>query len=169
MSEDIAGKCEECGASVYRQHITSGIARYEGGKLMCSICVSEFERSHDASESGVSEEFAPIEMDSGDDEDEVKVDLSSSRIHSATSAKLGQAKGWDDTRFGRQLDPRAIYATRCRTFHAKLSAPALEFLNNQINDWVDSEGNITVKFATSTIGIFEGKHAEPHLILTLFY
>ena len=168
MSEDIAGKCDECGASVYRQHLTSGIARYEGSKLMCSVCVSEFERSHDAAAGGdASSDFAPIELDTQDDE--VHVDLSSSRIHSATATTLGRSKGWDETRYGRQLDPRAISATRCRTFHSKLSGPALEFMNNQINDWIDTEGGVTIKFATSTIGIFEGKHAEPHLILTLFY
>jgi hypothetical protein len=168
MSDDLAGTCEECGASVYRQHVTSGIARYEGGKLMCSVCVSEYERSHDAAESGVTEEFAPIELDSNGDDD-VHVDLSSSRIRSATASTLGQSKGWDDEKYGRQLDPRAISSTRCRTFHSKLSGPALEFMNNQLNDWVDTQGNITIKFATSTIGIFEGKHAEPHLILTVFY
>lgn len=167
MSE-ISGACANCGASIYRQHIDSGIARYEGGKMLCSHCVVEYEKEHEGERAP---EFAPIEFDDDDDDDEeeVKVDLSKSRIHSASAATLGVAGGWDDTRFGRQLDTRAIAATRCRTFHSKLSEGALSFMNSQINDWIDGNPNITIKFATSTIGIFEGKHAEPNLILTLFY
>jgi len=165
---DISGECASCGASIYRQHIDSGIARYEGGKMLCSHCVVEYEREHEG-EGGP--EFAPIEFDEeeGEEEEEVEVDLSQSRVHSASTATLGLAGAWSDDRFNRQLDTRAIAATRCRTFHAKLSEGAMSFLNNQINEWIDGNPNITVKFATSAIGIFEGKHAEPNLILTLFY
>lgn len=163
---DISGACENCGASIYRQHIDSGIARYEGGKMLCSHCVIEYEKAHANEES---QELAPIAFDDDGDDDELAVDLSQSRIHSASAATLGQAGGWDDARFGRQLDTRAISATRCRSFHSKLSDAALSFLNNQVNEWIDGDPNITVKFASSTIGIFEGKHAEPNLILTLFY
>ena len=42
-------------------------------------------------------------------------------------------------------------------------------MNDQINDWLDGNDKISVKTATSTIGMFEGKHAEPNLILTIFY
>lgn len=167
MSE-ISGECAECGASIYRQHIDSGIARYEGGRMLCSHCVQEYEKQHEGEQA---EQFAPIEFDDDDgDDDELKIDLSKSRIHGATASTLGRAQGgWDDTIYERQLDTRAISATRCRTFHAKLSEAALSFMNNQINEWIDKNPNITIKFATSTIGIFEGKHAEPNLILTVFY
>ena len=161
---DVSGTCTSCGSSIYRQHLDSGIARYEHGKLMCAHCVAEFEASHAGEKDA---EFEPIELDTGDEE--LKVDLSQSRIHSASSATLGRAGAWDDKKFKRPLDTRAISATRCRTFHAKLSEAALEFMNNQINEWIDSNESINVKFATSTIGTFEGKHAEPNVILTLFY
>jgi hypothetical protein len=39
----------------------------------------------------------------------------------------------------------------------------------QINEWVDSDDGIEIKFATSTIGVVEGKHVDPHLIVTVFY
>lgn len=166
MSDDIAGTCQECGASVYQQHLSSGIARNEDDKLLCPHCVTELKRSGEAG--GADDEiFEPIELDS--DDDETHVDMSHSRIRAATTATLGSIGGWDDTRFNRQLDPRAVSSTRCRTFHSKLSEAALEFMNNQINEWIDKEDNLSIKFATSTIGTFEGKHSEPNLILTLFY
>ena len=165
MSE-IAGQCEECGASVYKQHIDSGIARYEGGKMMCSHCVADYEKKHE-SDAGIG--FEPIELEGGDDEEDVAVNLSSHTQISTTTAILGLGKAWDDSEYKRPLDTRAISATRCRTFHSKLSESSLQFMNDQINDWIDKDEAITVKFSTSTIGIFEGKHPEPNLILTIFY
>ena len=47
MSDDIAGACKECGASVYKQHLSSGIARNEDDKLLCAHCVTELKRSED--------------------------------------------------------------------------------------------------------------------------
>lgn len=162
---EVSGTCQSCGASIYRQHLDSGIARYEGGKLMCSHCVAEYEAKHEGEVESAG--YEPIELENQDEE--LKVDLSSSRIHQKSVATLGKAGRWDETRFARSLDPRSIAATRCRTFHCKLSEAAIDFMSTQINEWLDGTPNITVKFATSTIGIFEGKHAEPNLILTLFY
>lgn len=162
---DLSGVCGECGASVYKQHIDSGIARSEGGKLLCSHCLVEYEKAHKQEAVAA---FEPIELE-GSDTQSSAPDSSSSRIHSATATSLGVGKAWDDSGFKRPLDTRAISATRCRSFHSKLTANALQFMNKQINDWLDENEQITVKFATSTMGVFEGKHAEPNLILTIFY
>ena len=168
MKDGVATKCEECGASVYKEHLESGIARYERGKLMCAHCVAEYESSHDAAAGGVDEEaFAPIEFDDGDNRR--PVDLSESRIHTMSEATLGAAHAWDERRFKRSLSPTSAGATRCRTFHCKLSEGAIEFLNTQINDWLENNEQVVIKFATSTIGMFEGKHTEPNLILSVFY
>jgi hypothetical protein len=166
--DDEHSACGGCGATIYREHLDSGIARYEDGKLLCPHCVAEAERRHEDADRAAGGGFEPIEFDDKDD-DEVQVEMTSSRIHAASAATLGLGGGWDDTKYERAIDSRAISATRCRTFHAKLSEAALEFMNNQINEWLDKNEGITVKFANSTIGIFEGKHAEPNLILTLFY
>lgn len=166
-TEDHVSICESCGATVYREHLDSGIARYEGGRLLCSVCVAEYERSHDAAGSGKVEELAPIEFD--DDELGGSTAMSSSRIHSVSAATLGQAGAWDESRFQRRLRPDLPGATRIRTFHCRLSDGAIEFMQGQINEWLDANENIVVKFVTSNIGLFEGKHTEPNLILQVFY
>ena len=167
MTDDIASKCEECGASVYRAHLDSGIARYEKGRLLCAHCIAEFERTHQGKPD---DDFAPIAFD---DDDEPargeKVDMSASRIHGATKQTLGVSGAWNEGRFKRTLDPQSTGATRCRTFHAKLSAAAIEFMNNQINEWLEGNADIVIKNATSCIGPFEGKHTEQNLIITVFY
>ena len=165
--------CESCGASVYPEHLDSGIARYEGGKLMCSHCIAEFEAESggtgkvDALETIVLESD---EMDSSDSVSSRTTEMSSSRIHGMSESTLGHHDDADDaSRFKRPLDPKSPFATRCRSFHCKLTDGALEFLNMQVNEWLDKNTDIAVKFVRSDVGMFEGKHKEPNLILTLFF
>jgi len=166
MRDEVTSVCEQCGASVYKQHIDSGIARYEEGRLLCSHCVSEFERKHDTGAGG--EAFEPIEFDDEDRPSDHAQELSKTRFHTSATT-LGIAGAWDDTKFKRPLVPDSPGATRCRTFHCKLTEAAVDYMNGQINDWLDHNQKIVVKFATSTIGNFEGKHSEPNLIVTVFY
>lgn len=71
--------------------------------------------------------------------------------------------------FRRPLSPNAAAATRCKTFHCKLAIGALDHLDDQINEWVDSNPEVQIKFATTTVGVVEGKHNDPHYLITLFY
>ncbi len=160
--------CEECGASVYQEHLDSGIARREGGKLLCTHCVAEFDEKNSAS--GAEEVFEPIQMDTPANDSSASTGMSSSRIHGLSEATLGHHEGsWNMARFKRKMDPEMPHAIRCRTFHCKLSEGAIEFLNNQINEWLDSNPDIFIKFAKTNIGPFEGKHTEPNLLVTLFF
>jgi len=69
----------------------------------------------------------------------------------------------------RPLNATGRGATRVRTFHTKLNHAALAFLDNQVNEWIDAHDDVEVKFCSSTIGVVEGKKAEPHLIITVWY
>ena len=42
-------------------------------------------------------------------------------------------------------------------------------MNEQINEWLDKNPDVTIKFANSVIGMFEGKHTEPNIIMTVFF
>jgi hypothetical protein len=164
MSEEVTSPCAECGASVYKQHIVSGIARVEEGRLFCSHCLAEREKAEKAA-------FAPIEID--DCEDEASLDsaesMSGSKIHSATQSMLGQSSAWDESRFNRPLDPKIAGGTRFRVFHSRLSEGAIDFMTGQINDWLEANKEIVVKFSNTVVGPFEGKHTEPNLVITVFY
>jgi hypothetical protein len=59
-------------------------------------------------------------------------------------------------------------ATRCKVFHSKIAPGPMEFLEKTINDWVDEAG-IEIKFVTKTVGVLEGKRAEPNLIVMIWY
>ncbi len=167
-TEDTTSVCQECGSTVYREHLDSGIARYEDGRLLCAHCVAEFEAKHDGDVGG--DAFEPIVFEDEESSGTSVSDaMSQSRIHGATTQTLGLAGAWDDSKFRRRLHPDIAGATRCRVFHCKLSEGALDFMVNQINEWLDGDEQIVVKFTNSAIGPFEGKHTEPNLIVTVFY
>ena len=58
---------------------------------------------------------------------------------------------------------------RIRSFHGRLSQQGLEYMDNQINDWLDNNTEVEVKFVTSTVGVFEGKMREPAIIMNVWY
>lgn len=73
------------------------------------------------------------------------------------------------TAWQRQPNLTRTGAVRIRTFHGKLSQQGLEYLDNQVNEWLDAHPEVEVKSVTSTVGTFEGKMREPALILNLWY
>jgi hypothetical protein len=60
-------------------------------------------------------------------------------------------------------------AMRVRSFHGKYSDSGLQYLDDAINEWLDANPEVEVKFVTSTVGVFEGKIREPALVLNLWY
>ncbi|MBN1844744.1 MAG: hypothetical protein JW810_03605 [Sedimentisphaerales bacterium] len=84
-----------------------------------------------------------------------------------TSDKIGAKKA--DHKYKRSLTMTGTGASRVRTFHTKLSDTAMSYLDGLINDWLDENPDIEVKFSNTTVGVVEGKRAEPHLIITVWY
>jgi hypothetical protein len=72
------------------------------------------------------------------------------------------------TQFKRALNLTGQGATRCKVYYSKVAPPSLEFMENQINQWLDSE-QVEVKQVTQIIGIMEGKTPVPNLIVIVWY
>lgn len=70
--------------------------------------------------------------------------------------------------FRRPVNLTGTGATRCRVFHTKISATSLKGMEDQINEWLDSE-EIEVKHVGHNIGMLQGKSAEENLIVTIWY
>lgn len=71
--------------------------------------------------------------------------------------------------FKRKTAQHGTGACRVRSFHCKYSDDGLRFMDNQINQWLDDHDDIDVKFVTSTVMTFQGKIAEPQLVLNVWY
>ena len=90
MSNVEASNCEGCGASVYPEHLESGIARYMNGKLLCAHCLKD-EESADS----LADLVEPISFDT-DDSHGTKVDLGKSKIMATEDCKPDRVR--DPTR-----------------------------------------------------------------------
>jgi hypothetical protein len=167
MVEEGTRICQGCGATIYSEHLDTGIAGYHGGKLLCPHCLEEAEAAADPTSSGeVVEDMAAISLVDEEPTPDRKEGETQIRSFGSESHVGGT---FDDLGLDRAPNPDVAAATRCRTFHTKLNEGAVAFMNRQVNEWADADPRISIKFATSCIGIFEGKKADPHLILTVFY
>ena len=134
MSSEVATKtCDQCGATVYPEHLETHQAERIGGKLLCPHCLAE------------------------------------RRERTGGVVPAARPGGHTEHTWRRPLRPTTTTATRCKTFHAKLNDASLSHLGDQISEWVDAQDDVEIKFASTVVGVVEGKHPDPHLIVTIFY
>lgn len=176
-------ECGSCGATIYPEHVKKGSADYFGGKLLCPHCLQEKRAIaavnpaaayRDAAADDAADEPIALTIDTDAEDNEVPdAGGSSTQIRAfgggpAGGTAYGAPAG--SAGFRRPLLEDAANATRCRTFHCKLTDSSMAHLNEMVNEWVDEHPEIQIKFATSCIGIVEGKSSQDqHLLLTVFY
>lgn len=59
-------------------------------------------------------------------------------------------------------------AIHVKSFHCRLTGDSLEFLDQQINEWLDAHPQYEVKSVTTSIGMWSGKLKEPNLIVNVW-
>ncbi len=59
--------------------------------------------------------------------------------------------------------------TGVRTFFTKLHAGAINFLDEQVVEWLKKNPDIVVKRTNITTGPITGKKVEPNIIITVWY
>jgi hypothetical protein len=72
-------------------------------------------------------------------------------------------KGWNRT-----PNSPGTGAIHVRSFHCKLNTESLEFLDQQINEWLDAHPQYEVKFVTTGVGEWVGKTREPNLVVQVW-
>lgn len=91
---------------------------------------------------------------------------SSGRSISHTAGIRGAAA--DGFSFSRPMQQTGKGATRCRIFRSKISVPAIESLEEHINEWLESD-DIDVKEVGHLIGTMHGKIDEDNIIILAWY
>jgi len=177
--EEHVKACEMCGASIYPEHIKKHTADHWMGKLLCGHCLKERRAIAAVNPAAAyADTLAKAEPEpltiALDDDTEPATEKSSTQIRAVGGG--GRSGGttfgapFVEGRYKRSLEPNSPRATRCRTFHCKLTDSSLAHLNDMINEWVDSHDGIQLKFATNCIGVMEGKSSsDPNLFVTVFY
>ena len=141
--------CEACGATILEQHIKRQLAGLWGGKMLCPHCYREQTQK------------AKAEMGGGDDPGGTQM--------GRKTVKVGDELSHDLDHYRRPLNATGQGATRVHTFHTRLTEGAVAHLDHQINAWIDTNPDVEIKFATTTVGNWEGKHGGPSIIMTVFY
>ena len=167
--EEVLKSCDECGATIYPEHLQKHAAELYNDRLLCPHCLKERKETVEtAREPGATD--SSIALVAQEEEEEVDPSKPSTSIHTfgggvgAPGTAAMTERDWQRPLLGDSRNAR-----RCRTFHCKRTDGSFAHLNEQINEWVDAQDDIEIKFALSNIGVVEGKHADPHLIVTIFY
>lgn len=59
-------------------------------------------------------------------------------------------------------------AIHVKSFHCRLTGDSLEFLDQQINEWLDAHPQYEVKMVTTSVGTWSGKLKEPNLVVNVW-
>ncbi len=179
--------CQQCGATITDGQIESRQAGLIKGMLLCPTCVEAKRQEMLATRqttaahapAGAASSPAPTTQQAmktpPPDDEPISLEAPDeapgsgmSKIHSfATGSTLSGVH--HDEKLKRPMSGPQDAPTRCRTFHAKLNDASIAYMNDQINEWVDADPRVFIKTVSTAVGLFEGKHPEPHLFVTMFY
>lgn len=73
-----------------------------------------------------------------------------------------------EDQWARSPNATGIGAIHVKSFHCRLTGDSLEFLDRQINEWLDAHPQYEVKLVTSSMGTWSGKLKEPNLIVNVW-
>ena len=110
---------------------------------------------------------APIEP--AEDNSVAIVDLPDSAETPSKIQVFGVKNLGADRNYKRQANVTGNGAVHVRTFHGHLSDDGLERMDNKINDFLEAHPEIEIKFATTTIGLWDGKTKDQMLIVNVWY
>ncbi|MFA5865019.1 MAG: hypothetical protein WC975_10075 [Phycisphaerae bacterium] len=161
MTETEVKACESCGASIFPEHIHSGKAAVLDEKLLCPICLEEQRATSSTPLSAMEGEKGVSLVDEGE------MERSGRKIIKAMGGV--STRHLDETTLQRGLQKTGSGATRVKIFHTKMNDGAIEFMVQNINEWIDHNPEVDIKIVQTTVGVWEGKHPEPHLILSVWY
>jgi hypothetical protein len=115
--------------------------------------------------SAVSPEIKPIPFDE-DETSDTEVSHSPLNLGSST-AEISEIKTTPQTSGKITSSPERI--TGVKTFFAKLHPGAIEFLDEQITNWLRSNPGLVVKRTNITTGEVQAKKTEANVIITVWY
>jgi hypothetical protein len=174
--------CERCGGDITTEQIVAKQAGLVNGVLLCPGCVEEKRKeliaaqqaAHAAAQAAVAQVGSKPPGDITDekisliDEEEVPKGRDAPKIRSfAAGSTLAGAH--HDAHLKRSITSMSDPPTRIRTFHSKLTPAALAHMDDLINEWIDANPTMCIKLVTTSVGPFEAKHVEQHLIVNVFY
>jgi len=106
--------------------------------------------------SGASVSHSPLDLGGGGTKDAPKIEIPAQPTGAA--AKKPAEKMVSAERI-----------TGVKTFFTKLHAGAIDFLDEQITNWLKNNPGVTIKRTNTVTGEVQGKKTEPNIIVTIWY
>jgi hypothetical protein len=116
--------------------------------------------------SAVSPEIKPIPFDE-DDTGDTEVSHSPLNLGGSSTAEVSEVGA--AARAGKKIISSPERITGVKTFFTKLHPGAMEFLDEQISNWLRRNPGITIKRTNITTGDVQAKKTEPNIIITVWY
>lgn len=146
--------------------------------------MSERDPKSHASDDDLLADAIPIDLDAEDDEIEVLEDSSQGGSTDDELAPIdiagpgeslggkiqmfGPQSGKHEDKWSRTPNTPGTGAIHVKTFVTKLRLDAIDHLDQQINEWLDSHPQYEVKFVTTTVGKLVGKITEEALFVNVW-
>ncbi|MEM9415318.1 MAG: hypothetical protein AAGA29_07570 [Planctomycetota bacterium] len=108
------------------------------------------------------DELAPLEVAGVVDDDDTGAKAASSKIR-----QFAQRKPHED-HWNRTPNTTGQGAIHVKTFVAKLRLEAIEYLDEQVNEWLDAHPEYEVKQVTTTVGKLVGKNTEDAIFMSVW-
>ena len=162
-----AQACDQCGAAIQPAQISRGQAGRWAGKLLCPTCYqqkrSSVEDVGEAAPTGPPKISGAIPVATPPHTESISlVEPEQGRGSAPVIQSLGATPSSltpeRTESYTRKPAVTGRGACRVRTFHSKLQVESIQFMDGTINQWLDENPDIEVKFVTSTIGTMAGKH-----------
>lgn len=106
-----------------------------------------------------------------DDTDTADANISHSPLNLGAGAKP-QTAAQPATPIGKPPAEKIVSTERitgAKTFFTKLHAGAIEFLDEQITNWLKNNPGVTIKKTNTVTGEVAAKKTEPNIIVTIWY
>lgn len=113
----------------------------------------------------VDHELDPIEVGDLSAGDIDPAEMTSTKITAFDGSSIRKPH---DQHWKRTPNTPGTGAIHCKTFVAKLRLDAMDNLDEQVNQWLDTHPEYEVKFVTTTIGELKSKLTEPALFMNVW-
>lgn len=167
MTETQTKACEGCGGTITAEQIVQRQAGLVHGVLLCPVCVDKKRKEAIAAAKAAEAAIELVEAEAKPPTGAAQSQASSKIQTFAAVSTLGGTH--HEEHLKRALTGLNEPPTRIRTFHSKLTPAALGHMDDQINEWLDKNPGVFIKHTNITVGPFEAKHVEQHLIVAIFY
>lgn len=110
----------------------------------------------------------PIPFDDSDDETQTEISHSPLDLGGSNSISMESAPAVSKVP-SKPDSSESANITKVKVFFTKLHAGSMDFLAQQINEWLSANPGVVIKRTNAVVGDVISKKTEPNLIITVWY